>query len=119
MKKILIVEDDVNTLNALQKYFQRKNYRVVGANSAIEAIKIIDNFTPELLITDWKLDDDIDGVDLVKIITTKNISVYIIFITGHDTEKLNQKLVDLTVHEVIKKPFELATIDAAVNSYLN
>ena len=119
MKKILIVEDDTNILNALQKYFQRQEYKVVGANSVVEAIKIIEKFTPELLITDWKLEDKLDGIDLVRIITAENNNIVVIFITGHNTDELKTRLSDLRVDEVIKKPFELTTIDAAVKTYLN
>lgn len=119
MKKILIVEDDKNILNALQKYFQRKEYKVVGADNVVEAIKIFEKFTPELLITDWKLKDDFDGVDLVRMIRNEKNDMAVIFITGHNTDDLKNKLSDLRVDEVIKKPFELATIDAAVKTYLN
>ena len=116
IKKILIVEDDSNILSALDKYFNNKGFDVKTANSANKAFEILKSYTPDLLITDWKLNDAIDGADLA-VETTKIIDdIVIIFITGHQIEDLQEKTSAIDVHEIIRKPFDFSQINESVEN---
>lgn len=113
---MLIVEDDHDTRYALVKYFERKGYAIRSADNAKDVLDIVEKFIPDLLITDWKLNDDIDGADIAKMIAKKYSKTIIIMITGHQVEQLKEKVSNINVYKIIRKPFEFAAIKNAVDS---
>ena len=119
MKKLLIIEDDVDTLNALKKFFERKKYNVEIGTNAEQVSEVVKKFTPDIIISDWMLQDSTNGVAIVKQLHTQFTHIEVIFITGHDIEKLQSETENINVHKYIRKPFEFATIEAAVNSASN
>ena len=118
MNNILIIEDDENTLYALTKYFERKKYSVKAASTVQEVLNIIEEFTPDVVISDWMLQEELDGVDLVKIISKKFNSIKIIFVTGHSLDEIKKKVGDMNICKFISKPFELNTIYTAVKDLI-
>ena len=56
--KILIVDDDMELLKMLRRYFELKNYTVVLAENGIEALEKI-NANPDLIL----LDVNMPGMD--------------------------------------------------------
>lgn len=67
MKKVLIVEDDSDKLNALAIPIHEWGYEVAGANTAQEALSSISRSCPDVLISDLNL-PDMKGIDLLKTI---------------------------------------------------
>jgi CheY-like chemotaxis protein len=82
-KKILIVDDDVVTLEMLEKIFLLEGYWVAKATNGKEALFIADEFQPDLIILDIMM-PIMDGTEamekLEKNPRTKNIPV--LFLTS-------------------------------------
>lgn len=63
--KILIVDDDVDSLKLIGLMLQRHGYTVVAANSGKQALIKADSERPELIILDWMM-PDLSGIDVLK-----------------------------------------------------
>jgi CheY-like chemotaxis protein/MinD-like ATPase involved in chromosome partitioning or flagellar assembly len=64
-EKILIVDDDVDSLKLIGLMLQRHGYTVVAANSGKQALAKSDAERPDLIILDWMM-PDLSGIDVLK-----------------------------------------------------
>lgn len=64
-EKILIVDDDVDSLKLIGLMLQRHGYTVVAANSGKQALVKADAERPDLIILDWMM-PDLSGIDVLK-----------------------------------------------------
>ncbi|HUH67106.1 MAG TPA: response regulator [Syntrophales bacterium] len=82
VKKILVVDDEVNILNMLRESFSRAGYTVFTAASAEEALKILKNESVLVMFLDLKL-PSMSGIDLCKRIRKENQICIIHAFTGY------------------------------------
>ena len=64
-RSILIVEDEPDIRELLNFTISRSGYSIIEAETAEDAIKLLDGGRPELIIIDWML-PGMDGIDLAK-----------------------------------------------------
>lgn len=67
--RVLVVEDDEVALEALTRQIRRydPSLEIIPAKSMSEALRIIEQRPPDLLITDYYLDSDSTAVDLIRL----------------------------------------------------
>ena len=70
MLKILVVEDEKKLNQILQDYLMHYNNAVSSALSGQEALNILDNEMPDLILLDLNL-PDIDGLDVLREVRNK------------------------------------------------
>jgi CheY-like chemotaxis protein len=64
-EKILIVDDDLDTLRLVGLMLQRQGYEIVAANSGEQAVTMAQGETPELILLDVMM-PDMDGVEVTR-----------------------------------------------------
>lgn len=113
--KILIVEDEVVTLDELEEVLIDEGYDVATARTPSEAIKQVNRFKPNVLLMDINLDSDLDGIDLVKS-TNKDNSMTVIYMTAYP-----ERFVDTnnTHHAFLPKPVNFDGLSAVVQTAIN
>ena len=114
LPKILIVDDDHDTLDLLE-IFLYKEYDVATALNGFEALSKIDEATPALIMTDIKM-PVMDGLrffnSLRKQESTRHIPV--IAITSFVKEHTIKSLINMGFKDVLAKPAERKKVlDAA------
>ena len=73
LKEILVIDDNSDIRYLICSILEEQNYKVRSAANYDQAIFEINNRLPDLAIIDIKLDKpDKDGIDLLKIVNTKN-----------------------------------------------
>lgn len=94
MEKILVVEDRVSDVIFLKKVLEKENYDIVCAENGKDALAIIANNTPDLVILDIVL-PDIDGFEICKRIRNNNklVSLPVLFYSAIKT--IDDKLLGL------------------------
>lgn len=105
---ILIVDDDPTSLVLLNSFLARAGYRVLTAVNGAEALRILGNEGPQVVITDWAM-PEMDGVDLCRAIRShEGISfTYVIIVTAHQTS--DERLVeafDAGADDYLSKPYK-------------
>lgn len=104
--KILVVDDDMGPLQFIEDVLSRENYIVLTAVGGHEAMHLIKQSIPDLLITDIVMDDG-EGTDLI--IELRKISdTPILAISGGNigfgADYLEMAL-SLGANEILSKPF--------------
>tara|TARA_R110000787_G_scaffold274979_1_gene383222 strand:- start:64100 stop:64723 length:624 start_codon:yes stop_codon:yes gene_type:complete len=105
---ILIVED-----NKHMQALVRDMMRALGVNSVrtaddgASALKVLIDFEPDIIVTDWKM-HPLNGVELVQMIRTgsdsKNPYVPVIMLSAYTEYKRVKEAVDAGVNEFLAKP---------------
>ena len=109
---ILIIEDNIETLNFLTRYIKSLGYSCKEARSGVKGLEIIKESKPSLIFLDIIL-PDINGYDIVKSIrsNTDNKDIQIIFLTAVPNSEAMKKMEELGVEGLISKPFSLSDFE--------
>ncbi len=86
MKKILIVDDEVQILKALSRMFLETDYEIFSAENGMEAIKLIENTEIDMVISDMRM-PILDGYQLLSIVKEKYPKIIRIILSGYAEEK--------------------------------
>lgn len=104
--RILLIEDDMQALEALQTLLGVWGAQVQGAASGAEAVALLahGNFAPEIIITDFRLRDDETGLDAIdRLRPHVSGSIPVIFITGDSLAEVRRALGTRYTH-LLQKP---------------
>ena len=112
---ILVVDDDVDICNMIYEYLTNEFYNVELANSGSQAMSVIGQNKPDLVLLDIRL-PDIDGLSLLSTLKDKNISV--ILLTGRTEVADKVTGLELGADDYITKPFHLRELLARIKTVL-
>ena len=82
--KILLVDDDPGLLRLLSIRLRAEGYEVEAVESAHKALGALNRFSPDLVITDLRM-DKMDGIGLLKELQTRSPGLRVIIVTAHGT----------------------------------
>ncbi len=82
--KILLVDDDPGLLRLLSIRLRADSYEVEAVESAHKALASLNQFSPDLVITDLRM-DKMDGIGLLKELQTRSPGLRVVIITAHGT----------------------------------
>jgi two-component system response regulator HydG len=119
MKKILIVDDEVNIGLLLSKFLSRNGFEVKTATSGATAFEILAAESFNLVLCDFRLEDT-DGREVLKKIKSSYPRTGVIIITGYSDIKLAVELIKMGAYDYITKPLYpdeiLNTIKKAIDT---
>lgn len=104
-KTILLVEDDQDILKLLQDSFEEKGINVVACGHPQLALKVINKFKFDCIVSDIIM-PEMDGISLVKKIKENHIIPFLFFITAY-SECNRDELNKLNPNAIIFKPFDI------------
>ena len=106
MARILIVEDDLNTLSGLVEILKDEGYDVVGVESGKKAVKALEREQFDLMLTDLRM-PDIDGYQLYEKSLSYNREMKTIVMTAYSSVKDAVETMKKGVYEYLTKPLNL------------
>ena len=110
-KDILVIDDNPDIRFLICNILKEQNFNVRSAANYDQAVLEINKKLPDLAIIDIKLDKiDKDGIDLLKLIISKNKLTPVIMISGHATVQIAVEATRLGAYEFIEKPFSTEKI---------
>lgn len=116
-ENILIVDDDINILELLQRHLQSWNYHTYRAISVKEAVTILRDTQIDLLITDLKM-PEVDGFELIKFVSEHYPELPKLVVTGYPSVQDSLAAIKSGVVAYLTKPFTKDELQAAVNDSL-
>ncbi|WP_431134625.1 sigma-54-dependent transcriptional regulator [Psychroserpens mesophilus] len=116
-ENILIVDDDVNILELLQRHLQSWNYHVFKAISVKEAVAILRDSSVDLLITDLKM-PEVDGFELIKFVSEHYPKMPKLVVTGYPSVQDSLTAIKSGVVDYLTKPFTKAELKTALDKSL-
>jgi DNA-binding NtrC family response regulator len=103
-EKILVVDDEENVCQSVKKILGRKGYEVSHALTVNDAVKLIDDLSFDLVITDLMIPGT-SGMELIQIIREKYPELDVIIITGYASIESAVKATKLGASAYLPKPF--------------
>lgn len=113
MKKILIIEDDINIHNLIKEMLVENNYDVIDAYSGTEAILILEQKSVDLILLDLML-PGLNGEEIIKKI--KDIPIIVLSAKISNEDKINCLLNG--ANDYITKPFNTDELLARIKVQL-
>lgn len=115
---ILVVDDEESICHSLKAILADEGYQVLVAGSGEEAIKIVEEEMPQLILLDIWL-PGMDGLETLKAIKKINPQMLVIIMSGHGTIETAVKATKLGAFDFIEKPLSLDKIIILVNNAIN
>lgn len=109
MIKLLIVDDEKSIRQILRLNLEPRGYQVLEAASGSQALKLIQDEKPQLVVLDLGL-PDMSGMDVLKEVRSWS-KIPIIVLTVTDDEATKVSLLDCGADDFMTKPFSPLAID--------
>ncbi|MBN1122127.1 MAG: GAF domain-containing protein [Anaerolineae bacterium] len=108
MTTILVVDDDLDTLELATELLQKHNYKVLKATSGKQALPLARSQKPDLILLDIRLPDS-DGITICKTLRSaeETASIPVVLATGHEPHKNRADALMAGANDYITKPFDL------------
>ena len=111
-KRVLVVDDDVKTVELVKLYLERDGYKVLTAYDGIEALRLARESFPDLIILDLML-PDVDGLEVCRVLRHES-DVPIIMLTAKSTDQDKLTGLGLGADDYVTKPFSPKVLVARV-----
>ena len=119
MGKILLIDDDQNTLQVLSEKLRLAGHETIIAQGGREGVEKAKRELPQLIVTDVMM-PDVSGYDVTRAIREsedlKNIPI--IMLTAHSRVEELARGLDQGADDYVVKPFKLRELLARVNALL-
>jgi two-component system response regulator AtoC len=113
--RILIVDDEIDALDLMEELFLKHNYETYTARNGIEALELIRDQEPDILISDMVM-PEMDGIKLLEEVRKKYSDIAVIMITAHGTIETAVEAMKKGAKDYILKPLRLDEILAKVET---
>jgi two-component system KDP operon response regulator KdpE len=114
--KLLLVDDDVTLLKALEMYLTRVGYEVHSAGTGIEGLRQLYALRPDLVVLDVAM-PQMDGWETCRRVREMS-TVPIIMLTARDQETDRVTGLKLGADDYVVKPFSLRELEARIEAIL-
>jgi len=112
METLLIVDDDPSIRKFIKANLEARDYRVLVAGDGKEAIQIMEEELPELILLDIMM-PEMDGFQVCKAIREWS-QVPIVMLSARDSESDKVKCLDAGADDYLTKPFDRNELRARV-----
>lgn len=117
-KKVLVVDDDEELRHYLGTHLE-KNYKVKEAKDGAEALKIVGEWQPDLIVSDVIM-PEVDGLSLLKRIKSHSDTNHIPVVLLSSKTELSDRMAawDRGADGYIGKPFNIEELDALIDTLI-
>ncbi|MEE9487534.1 MAG: sigma-54 dependent transcriptional regulator [Candidatus Brocadiales bacterium] len=105
-QRILVVEDDKNSLSGLLKLLQREGYETSGAISAYEALALMETQHYDIVLSDMKL-PGLGALSLIDEIRKKDTEIPIVIMTAYSSIENAVAAIKRGAEEYLTKPLNI------------
>jgi len=118
-KRILVVDDEVKLAFLLKQSLLNlgPEYEIETANSALEALKIMEDNPCDLVITDFRM-RGMGGLDLMRALKAESPETLVILMTAYGSPEIVAEAKRLDVYRYITKPFPIEEFQEIVREAL-
>ncbi len=116
---ILVVEDEDSLATLLQYNLQKEGYDIALAGDGEEALLLVDERLPDLIVLDWML-PKVSGIEVCRRLRQRNETrnVPIIMLTARGEESDRVRGLDTGADDYLVKPFSMTELTARIRAVL-
>ena len=117
--KVLLVDDNPANLKLVRVLLTTEGYEVRVASDAEEALKVLDDFEPQLILMDVQL-PGMDGLELTRRLKAdpRRRHIVIIALTAYAMKGDEEKARAAGADGYLSKPVDTRTLPTSIASYL-
>jgi len=117
--KILIVEDEEDSRFIYERLLTKSGYNIKTAENGDEALNIIDEYKPKIILADWAM-PKLNGIELCNIIKSKEEYklIYFILLTARTSLKDRVEGLDTGADDYLVKPIDNQELVARIRAGL-
>ncbi len=115
--RVLVVEDDEDIAQVLQRSLRMEGYEVKVAGDGVQALDQFHAFLPDLLVLDLGL-PRLDGIEVAKRLRSDGQDVPILMLTARDALESRVEGLDTGADDYLVKPFERQELLARLRALL-
>jgi two-component system phosphate regulon response regulator PhoB len=116
---ILVVEDEDSLATLLQYNLQKEGYDVALAGDGEEALLLVDERLPDLVVLDWML-PKVSGIEVCRRLRqrneTRNLPIIMLTARGEETDRVRG--LDTGADDYVVKPFSMTELTARIRAVL-
>lgn len=101
--KILVVDDEGAVRETLVTYLETEGYDLRTADSGVTALKVIEEFKPQVVLLDIRM-PDMDGLQCLRSIMKLTPGIAVVVMSGFASEQIARKTLEIGAFEYINKP---------------
>jgi DNA-binding response OmpR family regulator len=116
--KILIAEDELLVAKVLKMALEKRSFKVEHVIDEASAIKMANEFQPDLIILDIHLKNKTNGINAGKEIRKNGLKCPIIFTTGNSFEQTKKEISDIENCYLFIKPIDSEQLLKYIDIYL-
>ena len=117
MPTVLIVDDDPKLLKMLHRTLAYENLDVLTATNGLEALPIVHDAHPDLIIVDWMM-PKMDGLSFIQRLRDEDDQTLILMLTARDAIDNRVEGLEGGADDYLIKPFAPAELVARVHAML-
>jgi DNA-binding NtrC family response regulator len=104
--KVLFVDDETDFLETLMKRMKKRGVDVVRAASGEEALELLDESKPDVVVLDVKM-PGMGGIEALREIKKHSPLVEVIMLTGHANVEVAIQGMELGAFDYLMKPMDI------------
>ncbi len=116
-EKILIVDDQYGIRILLNEVFQKEGYETFQAANGVQALSILENEKPDLVLLDMKI-PGMDGIEILKRMKEKDDTTRVMIMTAYGELDMIEEAKNLGALTHFAKPFDIDEIRQSVREIL-
>ncbi len=117
--KILVVDDDADTVSTMADWLGRKGYEVLTGSTGAEALARAVDDRPDLALLDVSL-PDVDGIRVASRLRAdkRTATLPIIFVTGRKETRFKVACFEAGADDYVTKPFDFIEVETRLQAVL-
>jgi DNA-binding response OmpR family regulator len=117
--RVLVVDDELDTLNLLRTILEISGYAPITTLNSVDAVGLAEVEKPDVVLLDIMM-PKLDGFTLCKMMrantATKNLPI--IFVTAYEALDIEERRLEAGANKVINKPIDMDTLIRAIDDVL-
>jgi len=104
--KVLLVDDEEEFVKALAERLQMRDLNSETVLDGEQALDFVDKKEPDVMVLDLRM-PGIDGIEVLKRVKKAYPQIQVIILTGHGTEKDEERARQLGAFDYLEKPVDI------------
>ena len=112
--KLLVVDNEIDICNFVKSFFEIRGFEVLTALNGDEAMAVLSEKKPDIVILDIMMRTDEEGLDYLPRMKKALPAAKVLMVTGVDDEKSVEKAKAMGADDYITKPLILEYLENTV-----
>ncbi len=113
LARVLVVDDEATVLEVFREYLESEEYQVIAAGSGEEAVRLLPEVRPDVILTDLNL-PGLSGLDVMRHARALDPEVAVIVVTGYASASTAIDALRQGAYDYVTKPPDLYDVGQIV-----